>query len=172
MSFMPDRRETNLGIQLKEWVDSLIDLSRRNNLIYFNSELDNSLALEPESEDVLRRFLSGEVVNLSNLVPASRFGAAFSRLRKIHRKSVENYEERSIETLGLAIGTLSWDEERERKDQRTPVAPVLVADLKVTIRKGRSDFELSVSAESFRLNQALRHKVNQDFGITLSLGKE
>jgi very-short-patch-repair endonuclease len=173
VNFLPDRREQNLESRLREWIDKLFDLSRRNGLLYFNDpDQKRSLTIHGGDATQLSRLVRGESVRASELLPAERLTTALTRIRKIQDKAIENYEERSIETLTIAIGMLTWTEEVEDGSRRSPRAPILLADLEISRVKGRNDFSILMSSESFRLNQALRYKLQRDFGIRVSLGTE
>ena len=173
MNFLPDRREQNLESRLKEWIDKLFDLSRRNNLLYLHDpDQKRSLAIHGGDATQLSRLVGGETVRASELLAAERLPTALARIRKINDKAIENYEERSIETLTLAVGMLTWTDEAEDGSRRLPRAPILLADLQIVRVKGRNDFEISMSSEHFRLNQALRYKLQRDFGVQINLGFE
>lgn len=173
MNYLPDRREQMLDSRLKEWIDKLFDLSRRNSLIYFNDpDQKKSLTVHGGDSRHLSRLIAGEKVRASELFAGERLQTALSRIRKINDRAIENYEERAIETLTLAVGLLTWTEEDEAKAQRSPSAPILLADLQITRVRGRNDFDIVMSSESFRLNQALRYKLHRDFGVQLSLGDD
>lgn len=173
VNYLPDRREQKLESKLRDWVDKLFDLSRRNNLLYFNDpNQQRSILLNDGGEIQIRRLIAGETTRLTDLFTAERLPAALTRIKKINSKAIENYEERSIETLTLAIGILDWAEEGESETQRSPRAPILLADLQIKKVKGRGDYEILMTPESLRLNQALRYKLQRDFGIDISLGSE
>lgn len=173
VNYLPDRREQNLETRLREWIDKLFDLSRRNNLLYFNdADQKRSITLHGGDKAQLLRLIAGETVRLTDLVAAENHAFALRRIRKIHDKAIENYEERSIETLTLAVGMLTWAEDGENEKQRSPRAPILLADIQITRIKGRNDYDISVASDSFRVNQALRYKLQRDFGVEISFGTE
>ena len=173
VNYLPDRREQNLEIRLRGWIDKLFDLSGRNNLLYFNDpDQKRSFTLHAGDMAQLSRLVAGETLRLTDLVAAERLASALKRLRKINEKAIENYEERSIETLTLAVGILTWTEDEENEKQRSPRAPILLADIQMTKIKGRNDYEITMVSESFRLNQALRYKLRRDFSVEISFGSQ
>ncbi|MEX2441031.1 MAG: DUF4011 domain-containing protein, partial [Pontimonas sp.] len=121
---------------MREWTAQLIDLTGRNQLLFYKTLPRGTLELSDASPDGLDVLLSGEEVRLSNLIRATneepaRFEDARKRASTVYSKAVEHFEERGIDTLFLAHGMASWI---PTKGQSTPAAPVLLRPLRLTPR--------------------------------------
>jgi hypothetical protein len=69
--------------------------------------------------------LQSKAVKISALFPdPEERGAQLKRVRTIHNKARENYEERGLETLALGCGLATWD--NSNRATWTPSAPVLL----------------------------------------------
>src|ERR1700678_4267608 len=99
--------------QVKVWTGQLVDLSGRNNLLYYRDlkrgTLDLSEAVPERVEDVL----AGKVVSLSRLFPTEDLRAdAARRARTVRNKAEEHFEERGLQTLYIACGMATWTNQR------------------------------------------------------------
>src|SRR5271156_5495877 len=112
-------RENLVKAAQTQWVNRLIDLSRRNNLLYYKPLLSGTLELFLDAEQQAS-ILRGDPAELSMLVPDDR-PLKTSSVREIGRKALENLEEKGLSTLYLAIGKASWPAD---DGGRPPVAPV------------------------------------------------
>ena len=87
------------------WISRLIDVSRRNNLLYYRSIPTSSIHV-PVSSPALVELLSGKAVPVQALLQdvEDRPG----RVLSIARKAQENSEEKGLQTLYLAVGFATW----------------------------------------------------------------
>src|SRR2546423_1424038 len=88
-----NRRAGLLRRQVKVWTGQLVDLSGRNNLLYYRDlkrgTLDLSEAVPERVDDVL----AGKVVSLSRLFPDDEAHAdAVRRARTVRNKAEEHFE--------------------------------------------------------------------------------
>lgn len=146
----------------KSWVGQLVDLTARNNLLFFRDLKAGTLDLGTEPPGVLFDVLAGQSVSLSRLVPdTEQREAALKRARVIHNRAREHFEERGLETLFVACGIATWDNQR---GAATPAAPVLLCPASLTPRgAAQTEFELAITAEA-EVNQTLLHALEADFG--------
>src|SRR5438874_5786188 len=92
------------------WISRLIDLSQRNNLLYFRPLKVGTLDLTAADHDVLAELLSGKSVPLHKLLSDDADRTKITaQAKEIARKAKENVEERGLETLSLAAGMASWE---------------------------------------------------------------
>jgi very-short-patch-repair endonuclease len=146
-----------------QWASQLVDLTGRNNLLYFRDLKLGTMDLESAPEDALLDVLAGRPIRLKRLVPDpdARLLAA-RRARTIHNRAQEHFEERGLETLFLACGTATWTSQRS---SATPAAPVLLCPARlVPIGAAQDEFELSITGDA-EVNQALLHIMDVDFGV-------
>jgi very-short-patch-repair endonuclease len=160
-------RASLLRKQVKVWTGQLVDLSGRNNLLYYRDlkrgTLDLSEAVSEQVEDVL----AGKVVSLSRLFSNEELRAdAARRARTVRNKAEEHFEERGLQTLYIACGMATWTNER---GGATPQAPVLLCPARLTPRGASQDeFDLSLVGE-LEVNPTLLHLLTSDFECKLDL---
>src|SRR5262249_22101483 len=105
-------RRAKVDAARQTWIRQLVDMSRRNNLLYFRDlkvgTLDLAAAPADAMEELLQSGKSERGVDLNDLVsPTDRKQAAAS-LAEIAARARSNAEERGLETLFLALGLASW----------------------------------------------------------------
>jgi very-short-patch-repair endonuclease len=147
----------------RAWISRLIDLSQRNNLLYFRPLKVGTFDLTLADREALAELLSGEGVPLRKLLPpdADRTKAE-AQLKQIGRKAKENAEERGLETLNLAAGMATWQGE---PGKRPPEAAVLLVP--VALEKSRSGMALKRGGEP-KVNPVLLHVLGTEFRCTIS----
>lgn len=145
---------------VKEWINELIDLGGRNNLLHYRDLKTGTLNLGEADEEVLAALLKGRTVRLSRLFPNEDAQAdAVRRARAVHRKAKENYEERGLSTLYLACGIASWTNVRTW----TPAAPILLIPAQLEpMGAALDDFEVSAAGDP-ELNPTLLHILKVDY---------
>ncbi|MFL5963285.1 MAG: AAA domain-containing protein [Gaiellaceae bacterium] len=148
---------------VKEWTAALIDLGGRNNLLRYRDLKAGTLDLTNASTIAVAAFLQGKPIKTSSLFvdPEERARNA-RRLRTIANKAKENYEERGLDTLSLACGLATWNNEAVAAWE--PLAPVLLRQANLRpLGAAQDDFEL-VLVEEMEVNPTLLHylKVNFD----------
>ena len=151
------------------WVKQLIDLTGRNQLLYYRTLKRGTLELTKADPERLDRLLSGGPTRLSELFrPTSedpeRFDEALSRARAIHAKGVEHFEERGIQTLFAAVGMATWSPSTSKA---TPASPVLLCPLELKPHgAARSDFTLALGGD-WEINATLLHLLNSEFSVDI-----
>jgi Protein of unknown function (DUF4011) len=82
-------------------------------------------------------------VRVSSLFPdLDQRGQMLRRVRTIHNKAKENFEERGLETLSIGCGLASWENKRGTWE---PCAPVLLQPTRLRpLGAAQDDFELAV----------------------------
>jgi hypothetical protein len=108
--------------QVKFWTGQLVDLSGRNNLLYYHDLKRGTLDLTEAASERVEEVLAGKVVSLSRLFPSEEIRAdAARRARTIRNKAEEHFEERGLQTLYIACGMATWTNQR---GGATPQAPI------------------------------------------------
>src|SRR6185312_3640291 len=107
------RRQDLVRNAVDGWVDQLVDLGGRNNLLYYRDLTRGTLDLTTADVRVCAELLQGKTVRLGKLfsLEDARKDAA-RRVRTIRGKAQENFEERGLQTLYLAAGMASWETNR------------------------------------------------------------
>ncbi len=144
------------------WISRLIDLSRRNNLLYYRSIPTSSLDI-PGSSPALTELLAGKMVTAKSLLPdvEDRPG----KILAIARKALENSEEKGLQTLYLAVGFATW---KAADGGRDPKAPIFLLPI-VMKKKGRelAALEVQVAGEP-KVNPVLLHVLSDEFNIRVT----
>ncbi|MFI5095183.1 MAG: DUF4011 domain-containing protein, partial [Candidatus Acidiferrales bacterium] len=103
-----DARRHTVEAARQVWIRKLIDLSRRNNLLYYRPLKTGTLDLSLAPAERLRELLVGETVPASKLLPDIEDDALNKSLRDISRRALENLEEKGLSTLFLTFGMATW----------------------------------------------------------------
>ena len=93
---MPDARRQIVENARQSWIRKLIDLSRRNNLLYFRPLKTGTLELTSAPSERLHDLLMVESVAVSKLAPDLEDEALTKILRDIFRGALGNSEEKGL----------------------------------------------------------------------------
>src|ERR1035441_5539627 len=115
-----DPRLAAVRASAESWINKLIDLSRRNNLLFFRDLKTGTLDLSGAPPEVLDDLFSGRSVRISQLLGSGDGTRASAQLRSIWDRAVLNREEKGLETLFMARGMATW---RPTDGGRPPQAP-------------------------------------------------
>ena len=186
---------------IETWKNQLIDLSGRNNLLFFRDQRTGTLDLTHADTAALDALLLGQTVTLTQLFPspaadgsavaagpagpdgpAGPAGAAGTpgaagkatvpnvradavrRMRRMHARARENFEEQGVDSLFIGAGLATWASDRTAS---TPNAPVLLRPLSAVPRGvGQTDFELTLVGDA-ELNPTLVRVFGAEFGQAL-----
>lgn len=147
----------------QRWISRLIDLSQRNNLLYFRPLKVGTLDLTPADRDALADLLSGKTVGLNKLLPQHDDRAKLTaQVKQIARTARENAEERGLETLFLAAGMATWEGE---PGKRPPESAALLVPITVNSRD-RSGPTLKRAGEP-QVNPVLLHVLAATFNCQI-----
>ncbi|HWO82268.1 MAG TPA: AAA domain-containing protein [Solirubrobacterales bacterium] len=147
----------------KAWTGQLVDLTGRNNLLYYRDLRVGSLPLDPCPRRLLFSALQGRPVLLSALFEEEEaLRDAIKRARAVRNKANAHYEERGLETLYLAVGMVTWT---GQKSYATPAAPVLLVPLRLAPKgAAQEEFELTVTGE-LEVNPTLLQMLKAEFEV-------
>ena len=168
-----------------QWKEQLMDLSRRNNLLFFRETKTQHLDLSKANQQELLKLLAGESVSVDKLFtfpgePSIVAEEAKRRLKSVFAKATENYEERSLDTLSVGIGECSWDFDGTKAvgkatgvvENKVPRAPLLLVPAEVKRGQRKGDFNLSIDPNEAEINPVLQYVLKKDHGIDLVLPEE
>jgi very-short-patch-repair endonuclease len=147
---------------VKEWTEALIDLGARNNLLRYRDLKAGTLELTGASPSAVAALLQGKAIKTSTLYqdPDERARNA-RRLRTISNKARENFEERGLDTLALACGLASWNNEAAAAWQ--PSSPVLLRQANLRpLGAAQDDFEL-ILVDEMEVNSTLLYFLKRHF---------
>ena len=100
------------------WISRLIDLSRRNNLLYYRP-ISTSTIDVPGTSPALTELLAGKMVTAQALLPDLDDRPA--RALSIARKAQVNSAETGPQTLHLAEGFATWKASDGGRDTKAPI---------------------------------------------------
>jgi hypothetical protein len=145
----------------KVWTGQLVDLTARNNLLYYRDLKVGTLDLGDVRADLLTDLLAGRTIVLSWMFPdADAKAAAVRRARAVRNRAQEHFEERGLETLFLACGMATWTNQR---GTAVPAAPVLLVPARLAPRGAAQDeFEAAVTGE-MEVNPTLLQMLQTEF---------
>lgn len=164
---------------VEAWVESLVDFSRNNNLLFYKETKTTTLDLDRADPGLLAQLVGGEPVSLRDLFAGLDVlgpeGEALkrevnSRIKTIRSKAQENYEERSIATLCLVRGFATWKNPKEDDDGRPPNAPILIYGLEIKPGRRRDDLTLVTLGEP-ELNPVLQIFLKREFGVDVVMSE-
>lgn len=149
----------------ESWIKRLFDLSRRNNLLYYQALRSGTLDLSHADPRWMHALLQGESVLLARLLPGPDATTAQSRALAISRRARTNLEEKGIETLFLGLGLASWS---TSDDGRPPAAAVLLLPIAIGI-SGRERPAISLRRSGPpQLNPVLLHVLTATHGLAIA----
>ena len=160
---VPEERYKTAESARQVWIHKLIDLSRRNSLLYFRPLKTGTLDFSEAPAEPLRELLAGETVAASKLAPNLESEAVKKSLRDIYRRALENLEEKGLSTLFLSFGMATWP---AFDGGRPPEAPVLLLPVSIT-KKECSDSYYLAAAGPFQINLVLLHVLQEQFRVSL-----
>jgi very-short-patch-repair endonuclease len=144
------------------WTNRLIDLSRRNNLLYYKPTISSTLEL-PVTPGMMSFLSDGEPLPLRELLAVNQ--EKISSVRAIARKGLENLEEKGLSTLYLALGRCTWTADDGGRD---PIAPILLIPVALKLKgQDLEATEIQVAGE-FEVNPVLLHIFNRELNLPLT----
>jgi very-short-patch-repair endonuclease len=185
--------QRNLAQKIAKWKAGLADLGRRNPLIKFRQDSPRSLEILTEQPDTLFKYLTEEKKELyfqpdsdaqTIVTPRQANTSArnsvelrtrqpsneqLKRLKKLRSEARRSLEERGVNSLFLAFGTLTWYD-KDKQDEAL-LSPLILVPVELIKEPRRDVFKISVLEEDVVLNPTLSLKLKQTFGIELPEGE-
>src|SRR4051812_26408051 len=161
-------RRAKIDAARQAWIRQLVDMSRRNNLLYFRDLKVGTLELTNAPAEAMQELLqsakSERGVALNDLVLAEARTQAAASLAEIAARARSNFDEKGLETLFLALGLASWT---AADGGRESAAPILLMPLQATQTSGRrGSWSLKRSGE-LKVNDVLVHALREEHGLTI-----
>jgi hypothetical protein len=193
-SLIPENSVSPTMRRIEDWKSRLIDLSRRNNLLYFKPSKRGNLSVSrPNMETIFNRlvirkrklefwyppeesedhnstlsFLIGKSHPAANQLVCEGIDRTDLEkvLKNLNRRSLLDYRERGVRILHAAFGMLVWKEKETSEEVRSPL---VLVPIELARDSFREPFYLSVPPveEEAVLNPALQVKLKTDFKIEL-----
>jgi very-short-patch-repair endonuclease len=185
--------QRSLAQKIAKWKAGLADLGRRNPLIKFRQDSLRSLEILTEQPDALFKYLTEEKKELyfqpdsdaqTIVTPRQANTAArnsvelrtrqpgneqLKRLKKLRSEARLSLEERGVNSLFLAFGTLTWYD-KDKQDEAL-LSPLILVPVEMIKEPRRDVYKISLLEEDVVLNPTLSLKLKQTFGIELPEGE-
>jgi hypothetical protein len=194
MRQLDSNTQQNLAKKIEIWKAGLAHLGRRNPLIKFRQDGSRSLEIMTAEPDVLFKNLteekkvlrfqsnsdaqetiqwiqtSGVSANKSiELITRQLGNEQLKRLKKLRSESRVSLEERGVNSLFLAFGTLTWYD-KDKLDEAL-LSPLILVPVELIKEPRRDAYKISILEEDIVLNPTLLLKLKQTFGIELPEGE-
>ena len=156
-------RQTLVDRARDGWIRRLIDLSRRNNLLYYRDLKNGTLDLTAADPTAMQALLSGEAVSLSRLLPEADQTRTAAVAREVFRRAQSNLEEKGLQTLYLALGMATWTAADEG---RAPEAAVLLLPAAIEWKGAGRGVTIRRAGDA-ALNLVLLHVLEVEHGVTI-----
>ncbi|TSD95366.1 DUF4011 domain-containing protein [Skermania sp. ID1734] len=158
------RRADLVRAAVGTWRGQLIDLSWRNQLLYYRDLRYGTLDLADADFVMVEQLLGGKSVRLSRMFRRSLFADRLKRARTIRNKAREASEERGIAIGYLAVGMATWT---NPQGAAVPAAPILLQEAVITATgAAEDDFEIDLAGDP-HVNPALVHLLDEQFHVRL-----
>jgi Protein of unknown function (DUF4011) len=165
---LPPARRAKVDAARQTWIRQLVDMSRRNNLLYFRELKVGTLDLTDAPAEAMQALLQpGKAdarVPLTDLVSIARKAQAVASLNDIAARARSNFEERGLDTLFLALGLASWT---APDGGRNAAAPVLLVPIEAAQTSGRNGVWTLKRAGDVKVNDVLVHALREEHGVQL-----
>ena len=178
--------------RIQDWAKRLIDLSRRNRLLYFRPTKRTTLHLvAPSASEIATKLLQGgswhfyepriglegdpftTIDEALALAPAGAREVVAERvdpkelqrsLEVVSRRARAEFEDRGTHVLQLAFGMVYWREDDAGDESRSPL---LLIPCEISRESARDPWILRAADDDPFVNPALRVKLQSDFGLEL-----
>lgn len=186
--------QQNLAQKIAKWKAGLADLGRRNPLIKFRQDSLRSLEILTEQPGILFKQLTKDkqvlyfradsdfqaivqprqasttaARNPVGLRTRQQGNEQLKRLKKLRSEAQLSLEERGVNSLFLAFGTLTWYDKDKPDEALT--SPLILVPIELTKEPKRDVYKISILEEDVVLNPTLLLKLKQTFGIELPEGE-
>lgn len=186
--------ENNINSRIESWKKSLLDMTKRNRLLWYKPYRVGSLKLEEKYFDDHIESVLKEVDELAfngktwefitetdqvEIIEDSNKGEEdvdeeleiikerTKALSNIYKKVKQESEEKGLNIGYIAVGFLEW---YEREDAQTKIkTPLILVPIKIEQDGRRAPFRISLNTdEQISLNPIIKKKFETDFDITLN----
>jgi hypothetical protein len=177
--------QQNLVQKIAKWKAGLADLGKKNPLIKLREDSPRTLEILTHEPDILLQTLIKEKKTLKfqiidseyqdtipklpagrnslELITRQTGNEQLNRLKKLRTEARKSFEERGVNSLFLAIGTLVWYD-KDKPDEPL-VSPLILIPVALIKEPRRDVYTISALGEDVVLNPTLAQKLNQTFGI-------
>lgn len=149
----------------KGWQASIVDYTRRNNLLFFKPR-SNTLRLDLAKQSSFGNLIAGGKVSLSDLCHEEDKEKLDKAATSILKKQQVSVEEIGVSPVYVAFGFLSWIDpdtpaSREESDRATN-APILLLQVELVRARGQQNQWSVVASGDFQVNGVIKHALEKN----------
>ena len=167
--------EKRLDAQVDAWRRDLVNLDRRQKLVYFKHTKTASLEIAYPGPELLQKLVdSPTLLSVEEETPgrrSQRMGVSgktetelTASCRRLDLTAQQVFADRGYWTLYLGLGMLRWI---DPADEREVDAPVVLCPVELKRSGSQAPYYVSRNEDDVVVNPALRLHLEQEFGITL-----
>lgn len=161
-----------LADKLNVWQNDLIDMSRRNALLYYKLTGPRLSGLSLQDADVSSLYdllvkKRGELSETTLHLPdPDDDPAPMKRLERLRVQARDDAKERGVQSLYIAFGLLEWYEADQSEE--SILSPLLLVPVAITSGGARSRYTIRrVEDEDIEINPTLHERLRSGFHLTL-----
>jgi very-short-patch-repair endonuclease len=157
-----------LDAKLRQWQAALLDMSRRNKLLYFSLERHPGIIFDIEDPATLfgRVTASRRPITVADLPCALDPEDLDAKLLRLRTRAREALNDRGTNILFLAFGLLEWKE--SAASEETIHSPLVLVPVQLRRDGIASPYRLQLlESEEITVNPTLRERLRRDFNLDL-----
>lgn len=172
MEELLESKSKAIAKNIEKWKESLLDLSKRNQLVNFRYNKKRVLKINNDIYQLYEKLIEDEKIkniekldldyDLNDPIQLKEFQAITKKLRK-ERNTVIN--EKGINILYLTFGMLAWKEHDNAEDKVH--APLLLLPVELYQANRNTPMQLRLFEDQLVVNPSLQFKFKNEFGILL-----
>jgi REase_MTES_1575/AAA domain/Protein of unknown function (DUF4011) len=157
--------------KIQQWEKSLAELTKRNHLLYFHKDKAPTTEILISATEVFAK-----LVNESEAIPDTELGiddeieaeiTTKENLNKLRKSANSIFKEKGVNSLCVAIGTLTWYSTKDKLKEPI-ISPILLIPIEIEKPPRKNEYKLISTDEKIFFNPSLVLKLNQDYGITIN----
>lgn len=157
--------------KIRQWKDRLTDVSKSNRLLHFNKEQLSTVEIITKASSIYASLLEEDYspIPIKNWEIEQEGDQLAKFLKKLRQDSNSLLKEKGVNSLFIALGTLTWMATEKSTEF---ISPVLLIPVELRKTRGKQEYEIHRFDESFSFNPLLARKLSTDFGIELPENEE
>jgi len=157
--------------KIQQWKDRLTDVSKSNRLLHFNKEQLSTVEIITKASSIYASLLEEDYspIPIKNWEIQQEGDQLAKFLKKLRQDSNSLLKEKGVNSLFIALGTLTWIATEKSTEF---ISPILLIPVELRKTRGKQEYEINRFDESFSFNPLLARKLSTDFGIELLENEE
>ncbi|WP_414620264.1 DUF4011 domain-containing protein [Calothrix sp. CCY 0018] len=160
--------DPELQQKIIQWKKDLAELGKRNRLLHFQKDKKSTTEIPIPAAKIFEKLvLEEQPISLNDLLDDDIDNRKINNnLTKLHKDARDIFEQKGVNVLFLALGTLKWNsKEKPREDI---ISPIILIPVELDKPPRKREYSILSTDESIFINPALALKLNNDYGIILN----